>query len=100
MRKILLPAPYFLFVLLNHATCITTDRFSTRNIPHSIGIKSSFLIIIANTAIMPPSARLPVSPMKTWAGNELYQRNPIVAQINALAKITSYSEPGIYIIFR
>ena len=65
-----------------------------------MGINSSLCIIIANTAMIPPKVRLPVSPMKTWAGYALYHRNPIVAPMNALAKTTNSSVPGIYMMFK
>ena len=50
---------------------------------------------IAKTAIIPPKAKLPVSPMKTFAGNELYHKNPMHAPTNELIKITSSDEFGI-----
>ena len=50
--------------------------------------------------MIPPKVRLPVSPMKTWAGYALYHRNPIVAPMNALAKTTNSSVPGIYMMFK
>ena len=55
---------------------------------------------MAKTAMIPPMARLPVSPIKTWAGNELYHKNPIVAPTKALTKIVSSPVSGIYIMFR
>jgi len=56
--------------------------------------------MMANTAIIPPIVKLPVSPINTCAGYALYHKNPISAPINAQMKITSSSEPGIYIMFR
>ena len=52
------------------------------------------------TAIIPPKAKLPVSPMKTFAGNELYHKNPMHAPTNELIKITSSEELGMYRIFK
>ena len=71
-----------------------------RKTPQKTGINNSFLIAIAKTAIIPPKAKLPVSPMKTFAGNELYHKNPIHAPTNELIKITSSDEFGIYRIFK
>ena len=34
-------------------------------------------MMIANTAMIPPMVKLPVSPINTWAGKALYQRKPI-----------------------
>ena len=51
-------------------------------------MSSSLWMAIENTAMIPPSVRLPVSPMNTCAGKELYQRNPTVAPISAPAKTT------------
>ena len=45
-----------------------TDRFSTRNTPQRIGISNSLWMMMANTAIIPPIVRLPVSPINTCAG--------------------------------
>ena len=45
-----------------------TDRLSTKKIPHRIGSSSSLRISSANTAMIPPMARLPVSPINTCAG--------------------------------
>jgi hypothetical protein len=45
-----------------------TDKFSIKNTPHKIGINNSLRIAIANTAMIPPNAKLPVSPINTCAG--------------------------------
>ena len=42
-----------------------TLKFSIRNTPQKIGIISSLRTMMANDAMMPPKARLPVSPIKT-----------------------------------
>ena len=55
---------------------------------------------IAKTAMIPPNAKLPVSPMNTCAGYELNHKKPIVAPINAAAKTNNSPEPGMYIILR
>ena len=77
-----------------------TDKFSIKKIPQRMGISNSLWIIIANTAMIPPMVKLPVSPINTWAGKALYQRKPISAPIKAQIKITSSSLPGIYMILR
>ena len=56
--------------------------------PQRIGINNSFLIIMDNTAIIAPIDKLPVSPINTCAGYELYQINPIQAPTKAKQKIT------------
>ena len=65
IKKILFPIPYFLFVYLKKLTCIITDNVSMRKTPHNIGNINSFLTRIAITAIIPPTDKLPVSPIKT-----------------------------------
>ena len=55
---------------------------------------------MAKTAIIPPRAKLPVSPMNTLAGYELYHKKPIQAPTNELIKITSSEELGMYRIFK
>ena len=55
---------------------------------------------MANTAIIPPSVRLPVSPMNTCAGKELYQRKPMVAPMNAAANTTNSALLGMYMMLR
>ena len=50
--------------------------------------------------MMPPIARLPVSPMKTCAGYELYHRNPSNAPTNTDMNTATSPVPGIYMIFR
>mgnify|MGYP003303619689 CR=1 FL=1 len=72
-----------------------TESASRRNTPHKIGINSSFLISIEITAIKPPTVKLPVSPINTWAGYDLYQMNPIHAPTNEKEKITSLSFQGV-----
>ena len=62
-----------------------TDIFSTKKIPQRIGINNSLRMMIAKTAIIPPKVKLPVSPINTWAGYELYHRKPTVAPIKASA---------------
>ena len=42
-----------------------TDTFSIKKIPQMIGINNSLRIVMAKTAIIPPIAKLPVSPIKT-----------------------------------
>ena len=72
-----------------------TESVSTRKTPQRIGRSSSLRITIAKMAMMPPSVRLPVSPMKICAGNELNHRKPAVAPMKAAAKTTSSSAPGM-----
>ncbi|MNR51257.1 hypothetical protein D3C85_1709060 [compost metagenome] len=55
---------------------------------------------MANTAIIPPMVKLPVSPIKTEAGKELYHRNPIKAPVKAEIKTVISPELGMYIILR
>ena len=95
-----LPSPCFRLVILNHITWNTTERFSTRKIPQSIGMSNSFRVAIANTAIIPPMVKLPVSPIKTWAGYVLYQRKPTREPAKAVIKIVISPERGIYMILR
>ena len=57
-------------------------------------------MMIANTAMIPPMVKLPVSPINTWAGKALYQRKPISAPMKEQIKITSSSLPGMYMILR
>ena len=82
--------------------CITgsNGKTTTRNTPQRIGISNSLCMIMANTAMMPPIVKLPVSPMNTCAGYALYHRKPINAPIKAQMKITSSSDPGIYMMLR
>ena len=63
-------------------------------------MSNSLRMRMANTAISPPSVRLPVSPINTCAGNELYQRKPMVAPMNAAANTTSSALFGIYMMLR
>ena len=66
-----------------------TDKFSIKKIPQRIGINNSFLMAIAKTAMMPPNAKLPVSPINTCAGKELYHKKPTHAPTKALIKTTN-----------
>ena len=77
---------------LNHPTWRTTEKFSAINTPHKTGINNSLRITIANTAIIPPIAKLPVSPINTFAGYELCHKNPIVAPTKAPINITNSDE--------
>ena len=43
----------------------------------------------------PPSPIEPVSPMKTWAGNALYQRNPIEAPIRLAPRMARSRSAGV-----
>ena len=54
----------------------------------------------AKTAITPPMASEPVSPMKICAGKELYHRKPTSAPTSAAAKTTISPLPGMYMILR
>lgn len=67
--------------------CNNTLILSIRKTKHIMGISSSLCIMMAVTAMMPPMARLPVSPMKIWAGYALYHRNPINAPTKARRNI-------------
>ena len=60
-----------------------TETFSAKKIPHNRGISHSFRTAIAITAMMPPIVKLPVSPIKTCAGNVLYHKNPTSAPTKA-----------------
>ena len=73
---------------------------SHKNTPHINGSMSSLCIITADTAMIPPMVRLPVSPMKTCAGYELYHKNPIKAPMKAHKNTTISSLPGINMILR
>ena len=86
IRKILFPIPYFFLVYLKYKTWIITERFSIRKIPQIKGISHSFLTAIEITAIIPPIVKLPVSPIKTWAGYVLYHKNPTSAPTKAPIK--------------
>ena len=77
-----------------------TDRFSIRKIPHRIGINSSFLTIIANTAIKAPMVKLPVSPIKMLAGKELYHKKPTKAPTKEAIKTVTSPTFGIYMMFK
>ena len=65
-----------------------------------MGISSSFLIKIEKTAMILPNAKLPVSPMKTCAGKELYHKKPMQAAKKQDAKITNSEVFGMYKIFK
>ena len=67
---------------------------------HNTGNSISFRTEIAKTAIIPPIVKLPVSPIKTVAGKELYQRNPISAPTKAAIKTVISPEFGMYMMFR
>ncbi len=54
--------------VLNETTCMITLSASITKTPPTITRTISCLISIATIAIEPPSARLPVSPMKMRAG--------------------------------
>ena len=45
-----------------------TLKFSIKNTPQKIGINNSLRTMIASEAMIPPKAKLPVSPIKTCAG--------------------------------
>ena len=77
-----------------------TDNVSIKNIPQINGRSNSFLTIIAITDIIPPIVKLPVSPIKIWAGKALYHKNPIRPPIKAEIKITISLTRGMYIIFK
>ena len=77
-----------------------TERFSTRKMPQSSGISSSFLIMMASVAMIPPMVKLPVSPIKIWAGYALYHKNPPQAPTKAVQKITSSPRLGMYMMLR
>ena len=55
---------------------------------------------MALTPMIPPMARLPVSPMNTWAGYELYQRKPQRAPTNTAMKMATSPVPGMNMMFR
>ena len=63
-------------------------------------MSNSFLINMDTTAIIPPKERLPVSPIKTCAGNELYHKKPTHDPTKADIKITTSPISGMYIIFK
>ena len=50
---------------------------------------------MANAAMMPPNAKLPVSPMKTCAGKALYHRKAMHPPTKAAMKTTNSSERGM-----
>ena len=55
------------FYLIDLFAAATSDNInnSIKNTPQKIGINNSFLTMIAKDAMMPPNAKLPVSPIKT-----------------------------------
>ena len=55
-------------VSLKEATCRITERASITKRPPTEKSSSSCLIRMATVPSAPPRARLPTSPMKTWAG--------------------------------
>ena len=77
-----------------------TERFSIKKIPHNSGNNNSFLTIIAITDIIAPIVKLPVSPIKIWAGNALYHKNPINEPRKDEINITISPILGIYIMFK
>ena len=99
-KKNSFPSPYFFLVNLKYETCRTTLRFSIKKTPQKTGINNSFLIVMAKTAMIPPSAKLPVSPINTLQDMSCTIKNPIQAPTNELIKITSSEELGIYRIFK
>ena len=64
-----------------------TDSASTTKRPPMIASTISCLVATAMAPSAPPSARMPVSPMKTAAGGALYQRKPRPPPISAATKI-------------
>ena len=54
----------------------------------------------AVTAMIPPMAREPVSPINSFAGNALNHRNPMSAPTKAHRNTTISSDPGMYITLR
>ena len=67
---------------------------------HNTGNNISFLTEIANTAMIPPMVKLPVSPINTDAGYELYHKNPTKAPANAETNTVISPEFGMYITFK
>ena len=76
--------------LPNHLKLTTwtmTESASITKIPPMKMSRDSVLVMIAKAAIAPPRPIEPVSPMKTCAGNALYQRKPIEAPIRLAPRI-------------
>ena len=78
-------------VILNEATCSTTDSVMTTNRPPSSTSRSSVRVTIARPAIAPPSASDPVSPMKICAGDAFHHRKPKHAPTIAAANTATSS---------
>ena len=60
----------------------------------TMGIKSSFRTAKANTAMIPPSVKLPVSPIKTWAGYALYHKETETGTDKSRTKNYQLTEVG------
>ncbi len=88
MRKTRLP------VHLKLATWMTTLSVSMTKRPPMMASAISCLVATAMAPSAPPSARLPVSPMKTMAGGALNHRKPSPAPISAPTKTASSPVPG------
>src|SRR3546814_6256192 len=71
-----------------------TDSASTTNSPPTRTRTSSCCAVTAIVASAPPSARLPVSPMKTAAGGALNHRKARQAPMIAAANTASSPAPG------
>jgi len=72
-----------------------TEKVSKTNKPPAIANTISCLTIIAIDPIVAPKASEPVSPINTFAGGALNQRNPKAAPINAPHKTDNSPVPGI-----
>ena len=67
---------------------------SAANTPPIKSSRNSALSRMATVPSAPPIARLPVSPMNTWAGCALNQRKPMAAPISAAQNTASSPAPG------
>ncbi len=68
--------------------------------PPMSGSSSSALVSTASIPMAAPSASEPASPMKTSAGWQLNQRNPMAAPISAPQNTDSSPAPRTLRIFR
>ena len=79
--------------ILNHITCIITERVSSTNNPPIINSSISCFKTIATAAIKPPRPNEPVSPMKISAGAVFHHKKAAHDAIVA-PHITAMSIPN------
>ena len=79
---------------------LAKQRATYPTFKYCILLTLSFLTRIATTPMIPPKVKLPVSPIKTCAGYELYHKKPMHAPTNELMKITNSEDSGMKSILR